>query len=106
MVEKVFVAALELRIPFDNIELNRLGAWINTRGLREGGPGLGVERHSREAWLARSYVVGQGGEYAIIGRHTLVPRSWRWLLNSSKLMALSIFNKEVEQMEMWIQRPL
>jgi hypothetical protein len=60
MVEKVFVATLELRIPFDNVELSRLGGWIDTGGLREGGPGLGVERHSREVWLARSNVVGQG----------------------------------------------
>ena len=50
MIEKVFVAALELRIPFDNVELRRLGAWVDTGDLREGGPGLGVVRHSREAW--------------------------------------------------------
>jgi hypothetical protein len=49
MIEKVFVAALELRIPFDDVELSRLGAWIDTGGLREGGPSLGVERHSRGA---------------------------------------------------------
>jgi hypothetical protein len=66
MVEKVFVAALEMRIPFDNVELSRLGALIVAGILAElregmrGGPSLGVERHSREAWLARSYVVGQG----------------------------------------------